>query len=100
METLKEKINSLSERQKFLKNQRKTVNLIGEKKMEPWEAAYEHLSKREKLRIMYAAYGLMRGKKFSEIENHYPEEDHPLHYFQTQINNLISQHEEAVHTDQ
>jgi len=100
METLKNNIKVLSERQTFLKNQRKTVRLVGERKLEPWEAAYEHMDSRGKLRLMYAAYGLMRGKKFSETENHYPEEDHPLKEFSVQIDKLVSQYEEAVHTDE
>ena len=100
METLKNNIEILSKRQTFLKNQRKTVNLIGEKKMEPWLATMEHQKGREDLRLLYAAYGLMRGKTFSEIENHYPEEDHPLNQFKTQIDKLISQYEEVICTSE
>jgi len=90
---LKENIKNLVEEQKFFKNQRKTVNLVGDRKVEPWEAIYKHQQNREKLRIMYAAYGLARGKKYSEIENHYLEENHPLTQFQRQIDKVLEEYE-------
>lgn len=75
---LKKDIKKLSEEQKFLKNQRKTDKIVGERKVEYWYAQSKLTSNRFKLRIMYAAYGLMRGKKFSVTENRYEEENHPL----------------------
>ena len=57
--------------------------------MEPSIAAYKHLVNREKLRIMFAAYGLMRGKSFEEIEKRSDTtEPHPLNKFVNQINKV------------
>jgi hypothetical protein len=86
---LKEDLKKLAENQRFLKNQRKTEKLVGERVMEPWKATYEHQANRENLRLMYAAYGLMRGKSFSQTENKYPEEGHPLNEFKKQIDEII-----------
>ena len=38
----------------------------------------------------------MRGKKFSQIENHYPEENHPLNQFKNQIDKLILKYNEQT----
>jgi len=86
---LKNDIKKLVEEQKILKNQRKTERLVGERTMDFRLAAYKHRSNREKLRLMYAAYGLMRGKKFSQIENHFPEENHPLIKYLDKISKII-----------
>jgi hypothetical protein len=86
---LKNELKDLSTVQKILKNQRKTVNLVGERIKDPGIATYEHQRNREKLRIMYAAYGLMRGKSFSQTENKYPEEGHPLNEFKKQIDEIV-----------
>lgn len=90
MKILKEKIKSLAEEQSFLKDQRRTAKIAGERKLEPWEAAMTHQVNRENLRIMYAAYGIAKGKKFSDVENHYPEEGHPLNVYKSQIDKIIS----------
>jgi len=90
---LKNDIKKLSEKQKFLRNQRKTVNIKGERTMEPWVAAMQHRANREKLRIMFAAYALMRGKSFSQIEKNHSEEEHPLNEFKTNINVLVDYYE-------
>jgi hypothetical protein len=86
---IKNDIKKLSEEQKFLRDQRKTVHIKGERKMEPWVATMTHQANREKLRIMFAAYGLMRGKSFSQIENNHSEEEHPLKNFLPQISKMI-----------
>ena len=39
---------------------------------------------------MYAAYGLMRGKSFSQTENKYPEEEHPLNNYKRDIDKILS----------
>jgi len=65
----KNDIKELSEQQRFLKNQRKTVKLVGKREVRPGEATWKHQMNRDKLRLMYAAYGLMKGKSFSQIEN-------------------------------
>lgn len=86
---LKSDIKKLSEEQKFLRNQRKTVHIKGERTMEPWVAAMKHRANREKLRIMFAAYGLMKGKSFSQIEKNHSEEEHPLKNFLPSISKMI-----------
>ena len=85
---IKNKVNE----QKFYKNQRKTVNLIGERKMLASDAVWRHITKKEDLRIIYAAYGLARGKSFSCTENHYPEENHPLHDLQDEIDVILERY--------
>ncbi len=90
---MKDGIKKAAEIQKFYKNQRKTVHIKGDRLMEAKEAACQHQQNREKLRIMYAAYGLARGKNFSQIENSYPEENHPLNKYQYQIDKLLKQYE-------
>jgi len=96
MRTLKNEIKKLSEDQLYLKDQRKSDKNVGERKLQPWEAAMQHNVNRHKLRIMFAAYGLMRGKSFSQTENFYPEENHPLNEYKSQIDNLILQHTGAL----
>jgi hypothetical protein len=86
---IKNDIKKLSEEQRFLKNQRKDVHLKGERILDPKKAAYKHMSNREDLRILYAAYGLMRGKSFSQTENKYSEEEHPLTKFLPRISKVI-----------
>lgn len=93
---MKSDIKSAVENQKFLKNQRRTVKLVGERKIDPSEATYKHLTNREDLRIMYAAYGVARGKSFSQIENHYPEENHPLKNYQPAIDRILKKYEVNV----
>ena len=81
---LKDVIKESAEKQKFYKNQRKTAHIVGERKMPAEEAEDKHRTYRDMLRAMYAAYGLARGKSFSQTENHYPEENHPLKSFHYQ----------------
>jgi len=81
---LKEDIKEGAEKQKFYKNQRKTVHIVGERKMPADKAEDNHRIYRDMLRAMYAAYGLARGKSLSQTENHYPEENHPLKSFHYQ----------------
>lgn len=53
------------------------------------------------LRLLYAAYGLLRGKSFSQTENHYPEENHPLNKYKSEIMSIVDTYsdEETVCTD-
>jgi hypothetical protein len=90
--SLKNDIFNTVQEQKLLKNQRKTVNLKGERLIEPSEAVWRVYINSLKLRVMYAAYGLMRGKDFSYTENHYPEETHPLNNYLNSINKCIEVH--------
>lgn len=90
IDLLKKIIKEKSENQKFYKSQRKTVKLVGERKISPDEARWKHTNNRHSLRILYAAYGLLKGKKFSQIENFYPEENHPLNNFKNDIEKIIN----------
>lgn len=98
MNTLKNEIKDLVEVQKELKNQRKTDRLVGERTMPAWEASLKHLVNRHTLRLMYAAYGKMRGKSYSQTENHHDEETHPLKQYERQIDAIIEKYgKEVVH---
>jgi len=90
---MKEVIKVMAEEQKFYKSQRKTEHIVGERKIPASEATWKHTANRMKLRIMYAAYGIVRGKSFSQIENHYPEENHPLKNYQYDIDKLLKEYE-------
>lgn len=69
---LKEDIKERAELQKFYKNQRKTEHIVGERKMPAWKAAVEHTYNREKLRRMYLAYAILRGKEdLEETDRNY-----------------------------
>ena len=96
MENLKQEIKKLAQEQISLKQQRKTVYLIGERTLPSWEASYRHFKNRHKLRIMYAAYGQMKGKTYSQIENHYSEDSHPLNEFKTEIESIIKKYESTT----
>ena len=86
---LKAEIKERAEKQKVYRNQRKTVHIKGDRLMPASEATYEHQKNGHKLRIMYAAYGIARGKSFSQIENCHPEENHPLQKYQYDIDKLL-----------
>ena len=63
-------IANLEKEQKALKPQRKTVNGRPENAtVNPYTAAEMVRTNKHTLRLMYAAYGLMRGRKFTEIES-------------------------------
>ena len=86
---MKKDIKVMSNMQRFYKNQRRTDKLQGDRKISPSEANWKHHSNRENLRLMFAAYGLARGKSFSQTENKHPEEGHPLHELQGGIDRII-----------
>lgn len=56
---------------------------------------------KHELRLLYAAYGLLRGKSFSQTENHYSEEDHPLNKYKDEIMQIVHEYEgeETVRVD-
>jgi len=93
---MKEDIKTKAEEQKFLKNQRKTVKIVGERVIPAKDATYKHQTNREDLRIMYAAYGIARGKSFSQIESQHGEEEHPLQRFQKSIDRLLEKYKILV----
>jgi hypothetical protein len=87
---LKEDIKAIAAMQKFYRNQRKAVHVVGERKLPAKEAGEKYDANKEKLRAMYAAYGLGRGHAFSVTENHYPEVGHPLEKIKYRIDKIIS----------
>jgi hypothetical protein len=62
-------IAKLENEQKIIKPQRKTVHFKGERTMGPAEATYTSKSNSYDLRVMYAAYNLIRGKGFDVTEH-------------------------------
>lgn len=89
---MKDGIKKAAEIQKFYKNQMKTVHIKGDRLMSAKEASWQHQLNRIRLRLMYAAYGVAKGKSFSQIENHYSEENHPLREYQYDIDKLLRQY--------
>ena len=65
----RQEIAKLEKEQKVIKPQRKTENFKGERTMDHWSAAEKVIENKHQLRIMYAAYGLMRGKTLGQIES-------------------------------
>jgi len=66
--TIKEKIKVLSQEQRVLKNQRKTIHLQGKRTMEPWQAFYKHQANRSELRELYFAYGIIKGRDIEVLK--------------------------------
>jgi len=50
---------------------------------------------KHELRLLYAAYGLLRGKPFSKTESAYPEETHPLHHYEEEIMEIVNQYKDG-----
>lgn len=92
---LRQEIAALEVSQKNMKAQRKTVNLKVERTVDPFSAAEAVKSNREQLRIMYAAYGVLRGKTFEQIENSYDRVNnqiHPLYGYGSDINKILNKY--------
>jgi len=99
---MKADIKTKVEEQKFYRNQRKTVHLIGERVITPSEAQWKHQANRHTLRLMYAAYGVARGKSFVQIEpdskwekkyiDSSYDECHPLRKYQEQIDKILEKY--------
>ena len=68
IKNLRQEIAKLEKEQKNTKVQRKDVNFHGERTISPYQAVLLVPRQRHTLRLMYAAYGLMRGRKFKDIE--------------------------------
>lgn len=117
LQELKDLIKAKAEYQKKLKMNRKTVHFTGERLMSPSQATEElggtyrpngdsyyyfgNPGTKHDLRLLYAAYGLLRGKSFSQTESHYPEENHPLNKYKSEIMSIVEEYsdEETVCTD-
>ena len=104
-------IAELEKEQKIIKPQRKTVHFTGERTIGPAEATYKSKSNSYDLRIMYAAYNLLRGKGFDvtekgakplNAEDYYKrtgyslskelEGKHPLFLYMSEIQNLLKKY--------
>lgn len=94
MNALKDKIKELANEQLVLKNQRKTVNLVGERTMETWKATMKHFENRIQLRHLYLANGILNGKTIIEIEI-----NSKIKHDQTKVDKLVKQYGEVIHTD-
>lgn len=68
MTTLKQAIKTLAAEQPLLKNQRKSVHIVGERTMTPYQAWSKHQDNRHTLRHMYIAYAILRGYSSSDVE--------------------------------
>ena len=88
MGTLKNEIKELAAMQTMLRDQRKTKFNKLERTIEPGTASYKHEANREQLRLMYAAYGLLRGKTLKQVETDYDEND--VNHFLNKNNQYIS----------
>ena len=93
---LKNAIKALVEVQKSQKEHRKTDRFIGERVITSYEAQIRVPETRHQLRLMYAAYGLLRGKSYSQVESHYDESNHPLKEFDNAILKLMEEYNEEV----
>lgn len=91
MNTLKEEIKTLSAQQRELKNQRKTVDLKGERTMDPSQATFKHQVNRNRLRHLFMAYGLLKGKTQEQIEAN-PKTPIDMDY----VNKILEQHGKAI----
>lgn len=95
LKQFREEIAALEKEQINMKAQRKTVNLKVERTVDPYTAADRVINNRCKLRVMYAAYGLMKGRRFEQIENHYDKENnqiHPLYGIASSINDILNKY--------
>jgi hypothetical protein len=59
---IRTEIKTLSEQQTVLKPQRKTVYFTGERTMDSSSAAYKVIDNRNKLRHLFEAYAILKGK--------------------------------------
>lgn len=90
---LKEEIKKLVEIQKTTKQNRKTVNFVGVRAMEPWRAAWKVIEQKDILRHMYLAYGRLCGREFSQIESNFGQPGHTPHN-QYRLEKIMSQYAE------
>jgi hypothetical protein len=92
---IKEKIKVLSEEQRVLKNQRKTVHLVGERTIEPWQAYFRHQANRSELKELYITYRLLKGVPIEEIQAQYKA---PINM--NKINQLVEEYEKTLYSGQ
>ena len=104
---MKADIKKMVEEQKSYRLQRKYKLPEGmERTVSQSEAQWKHLANRQKLRLMYAAYGVARGKSFVQIEPNSKwekkyvdstyEECHPLKQWNISIDELVNRYKIQV----
>lgn len=94
---LKESIKNASEKQKFYKDQRKLVHNKLPREISPGEATWKHSSNRRILRIMYAAYAVMRGRKITDVDQLRFDEEWMVNDFNNSVKRMVEMYEkEAV----
>lgn len=71
LKKFREEIEKLEKEQRVVKPQRKTVHFTGERTLSPADAYKKTVYNKSKLRAMYAAYNLLRGKNFEVTEKNY-----------------------------
>ena len=90
---LKAKIKVAAEYQRFLKNQRKTVKLVGKREIDPSEATMKHGHNRLELRAMYMAYAIIRNKSNIElIDSKKFETNWDLYWFNKKVEHLVKEY--------
>lgn len=89
--TIKEKIKVLSQEQRVLKNQRKTIHLQGERTMEPWQAFYRHQANRSELRKLYFAYGIIKGRDLEVLKL-----ENKCYINMDEVNKLVEEYEKII----
>lgn len=57
---IKEELKSQAAEQRFIKGQRKTEHLVGERKISHWEAAEQARQNKQKLAVKYVAYYILK----------------------------------------
>lgn len=84
---IREQIARLSEDQRMLRNQRRTIRLKGERKVDPYQAANAHRDNRRLLNGLFMAYDLLRGKEITPRGE----------YHSIYIDKLVEKYKEEVH---
>lgn len=85
---LKQHIKSLASQQTQLKTQRKTVNLVGDRTIDPSSAQSQVFYNKVNLRYLYRFYAEIRGKEMESIKN-YSYKDFNYHYNLEDYNKLV-----------
>lgn len=104
---MKEDIKKMAEEQKSYRLQRKMELPKGMvRTVSQNEAQWKHKANRQKLRLIYAAYGVARGKSFVQIEPNSKwekkyvdstyDECHPLKQWSQNINDIVNRYKIQV----
>lgn len=89
---LKNIIKESSLKVRNLKNQRKAVNIIGERTIDLYRAVLLVNKEKRDLRKYHIAYGLLRGRTYEQIEQKVRDENKLTKYDWKLINSLIEKY--------